>query len=158
MNNEINRVMEKLGINDGDLLTHWEASQQLSHHSSDKKLNAIPQDKREAIGNFYSALRRQGIYPTGTKNWEMRYSQSPTPTEKYKEIQRISKNNCAWDDCKSCRVMTYPESENCETRTREWIAGIENILAVTVRPPGEGKQLAEELIIHMRDNFMGGIK
>lgn len=150
--------MEQHKINEADLISHWDAYFQLSNYSTEKKVNAIPSGTREAIGKFYSDLRRQGIYPSGTRDGRIQYQQSQTPTEKYQTVERLNNTDCKYGQCKTCHVMIYPEKTNCEIRTREWITGINNILSVTHRPIGEGKKLAEEFIDCMQHDFMGGIK
>ena len=59
---EISSVMNRFELSEDELETHQKAYYSLSHYGNKKALDAIPQWKRDKIGQFYRALRDGEIY------------------------------------------------------------------------------------------------
>jgi hypothetical protein len=155
----IEQFMLKNNLSHRELIDHWEAFQHLSNTTSQVKLKLIDRETKERIGKLYKELRRLGIYPVKPSGEKMTFVERETKEIPYSpEVERIPKKDCAFGDCKNCRVIIYPEKSNCEIRTREWMKGINNILSVSKRAPGEGVKMSFELIDYMQNDFMGGVK
>jgi hypothetical protein len=151
-------IMEKHKVSDSDLLNHWEAWRQITLFSSEKKLNAIPADKRKSIADFYSDMRKNGFYPDRARDSKIKFISCKVPVTPHEHfVERIPSEGCDFGKCGSCRVITHSDRSNCRTRTAEWLAGINNILSVSHRPQGEGAKLAEQQIDYMTNDFMGGV-
>ncbi len=52
--------------------------------------------------------------------------------------------------------MSNPRTHSCLIRVQEWVKSIETMMSKN-RSPGEGQEMAEEVIRYMTTEFMGGI-
>jgi hypothetical protein len=64
---------------------------------------------------------------------------------------------CTRESCRGCPRIKNPKVDGCEVRSKEWLKNINTLLSVENRPKGEGKQMAEDIIHYMKNEFMGGI-
>jgi hypothetical protein len=151
-------LLKKHGIEESDLLSHWEAWRNVTLYSSEKKLNSIPEARRKTIAEFYDDIRKAGFYPIGPDGESMKFTKTRSPVPgKPPKVEKIDSSNCKFGDCHKCRVVIYQDTCNCKTRTAEWQKAVNQIMAGWPRKKGEGTKMANDFIDYMKNDFMGGI-
>jgi len=72
---KIKEIMLATNLDEEDLIMHAEASDYLSRHGSERKLNAIDDEVKGRIGRFYRKVRDLGIYPGPIQNGKLTWQE-----------------------------------------------------------------------------------
>jgi hypothetical protein len=59
---EIDFIRERFGLSQDDLTDHFKAYYSLSNYGNSRALDAIPDEKRDRIAQFYKSLRQINIF------------------------------------------------------------------------------------------------